>query len=46
MHDAASRGSFVIDQKDRPEKFSLSQSLQINKQQNQIDFINQFTNNF
>ena len=46
MHDAAFRRSFITDKKDRSEKFSLSRSLQINKQQNQIDFLNQFTKNF
>ena len=46
MQDAAFRRSFVTDKKDRSEKFSLFQSLQINKQQNQIDFLNKFTKNF
>ena len=46
MQDAAFRRSFVTDKKDRSEKFSLFQSLQINKQQNQINFLNKFTKNF
>ena len=46
MHDAAFRRSFLTDKKDRWEKFSLSRSLQIDKQQNQIYFINQFTKNY
>ena len=46
MQDAAFRRSFVTDKKDRSEKFSLFQSLQINKQQNEINFLNKFTKNF
>ena len=46
MYDAAFRDSFVKNKKDRWEKFSLFRSLEINKQQNQIDLINQFTINF
>ena len=46
MHDAALQRSFLTNKKDRWEKFSLSRSLQVDKQQNQIYFINQFTKNF
>ena len=46
MYDAAFRDSFVKNKKDQWEKFSLFRSLEINKQQNQIDLINQFTINF
>ena len=45
MHDAAFGRSFVTDKKDQWAMFSLFRSPQINKQQNQIDFINQFTKN-
>ena len=40
------RRSFVADKKDRRANFSLIRSLQTNKQQNQIDFINQLTKSF
>ena len=46
MHDVAFGCSFVTDKKDRWAYFSLFRSLQINKQQNQIDFIKQAANNF
>ena len=46
MHDAAFRRSFATDKKDRRENFFLSRPLQINKHQDQTDFINQFKKNF
>ena len=46
MYDAVFGRTFVTDKKDRLAKFSLFRSLQINKQQNQIDFINLFTKKF